>query len=124
MWVEVLEEGVVVKTIVATAEFAELQHPGAWRFAEHQGGTSVQQPAPVKVSRRQARQVLLIEGLLDQVEPAIQAIADPMQRQLALIEWQDSLEFERHRPLLVTLGAALGLDEAALDQLFITAATL
>lgn len=79
---------------------------------------------PHKVTRRQARQALLLAGLLEQVEPAIQSITDPMQRQLALIEWQDSLEFERHRPLLITLGAALGLDEAALDQLFITAATL
>jgi len=62
--------------------------------------------------------------LLDDVQPAIDAIPDPVQRRMAQIEWEDSLEFVRTRPLVIQIGAALGLDEAALDQLFITAASL
>ena len=79
---------------------------------------------PAKVTRRQARQALLLAGLLDDVQPAINAIPDPVQRGLAQIEWDDSQEFERNRPLLIQLGAALGLDSAALDQLFIAAHAL
>jgi hypothetical protein len=79
---------------------------------------------PAKVTRRQARQALLLAGLLDQVQPAINAIPDPQLRGMAQIEWDDSQEFERNRPLLIQLGAALGLDSAALDQLFIVAHAL
>lgn len=79
---------------------------------------------PVKVTRRQARQALALAGLLDSVQPAINAIADTMQRQLAQIEWDDSQEFERHRPLLIQLAQAIGLDDAALDAMFIQAGGL
>lgn len=84
-------------------------------------------PAPVvpdRVTRRQARQALLLAGLLDSVQPAIDAIPNPTQRGLAQIEWDDSQDFERQRPLVIGIGAALGLDAAALDALFIQAATL
>lgn len=76
---------------------------------------------PQVVSRRQARQALLLAGLLDSVPPAIAAIPDPVMRQMAQIEWDDSQEFQRMRPLLVQLGYAIGLDDAGLDALFTTA---
>ena len=86
------------------------------------GGEQLDEPrVPAKVTRRQARQALLLAGLLDKVQPAINAIPDPLQRQMAQIEWDDSLEFERQRPLLIQLGNALGLDDAALDAIFIQA---
>ncbi len=81
-------------------------------------------PVPFSVTRRQARQALLINGLIDNVEPLIAAIPDELQRRLAMIEWQDSQEFERNRPLLQLIGSALGLDSAGLDSLFIQAAAL
>ena len=76
---------------------------------------------PQKVTRRQGRQALLLAGKLDQVPLAIGAIEDETERRLAQIEWEDAQDFERHRPLVVEMGAALGLD---LDALFIQAATL
>lgn len=78
-------------------------------------------PVPKKVTRRQARQALLLRGYLDQVPVAIAAIPDVMQRRLAEIEWEDSQEFERHRPLVISIGTAMGMD---LDELFIFAGTL
>lgn len=81
-------------------------------------------PVPQTVTRRQARQALLMAELLDDVQPAIDAIPDPVQRRMAQIEWEDSLEFVRTRPLVIQIGAALGLDEAGLDQMFVTAAGL
>lgn len=79
---------------------------------------------PQTVTRRQARQALLLAGLLDNVQPAIDSIADPVQRSMAQIEWDDSQQFERERPLLITLATALGLGAEALDNLFIQAAQL
>jgi hypothetical protein len=79
---------------------------------------------PTTITRRQARQKLLLIGLLDDVEPAINAIPDATQRALAMIEWQDSQAFERHRPLVISIGAALGLDSVDLDTLFIEASAL
>lgn len=79
---------------------------------------------PASITRRQARQKLLLAGLLDSVEPMIEAIPDATARALALIEWQDSQVFERHRPLVISIGSALGLDSAELDTLFIEASAL
>lgn len=82
-------------------------------------------PVPRSVTRRQARQALLLKGLLDDVPIAIMNnLADPIQREMAMIEWEDSLEFERTRPLVVQIGNAIGLDAAEMDELFIFAATL
>lgn len=79
---------------------------------------------PAEVTRRQAKQALLLAGLLGSVQGAIDAIPDATQRSLAQIEWDDSQVFERDRPLLITLATALGLTSEQLDALFITAATL
>lgn len=79
---------------------------------------------PKSVTRRQAKQALLLAGLLGNVQPALDAIPDATQRGLMQLEWDESLEFERNRPSLLALAAGLGLDGAALDQLFITAAAL
>lgn len=79
---------------------------------------------PQQVSRRQARQALLLAGLLDQVPAKIALIADETKRGMAQIEWDDSQVFERHRPLLIEIGTAIGLDAAGLDKLFIEAGNL
>ncbi len=79
---------------------------------------------PASVTRRQAKQALLLNDLLGNVQPAIDAIPDPTQRAMIQIEWDDSQEFERNRPALIALGSALGLTSAQLDDLFIGAAQL
>lgn len=79
---------------------------------------------PFTVTRRQARQALLLAGLLDQVPDRIAEIPDPLARRMMMIEFEDSQSFERYRPATIQIGAVLGLDEAGLDQLFITAGKL
>lgn len=81
-------------------------------------------PVPSSVTRRQARQALLLAGLLSQVQPAIDAIPNAATRAMVAIEWADSLYFERDRPALIGLATALGMTSAQLDQLFITASKL
>lgn len=79
---------------------------------------------PEKVTRRQALQALFLDGKLDLVEPAIEANFTSPQKELALIEWRDSLDFYRDRPLVHAMGTLLGLTESDIDDLFVTANTL
>lgn len=79
--------------------------------------------APTEVSMRQARLALLGIGKLDQVASAIESL-DSAERDAARIEWEFSSTVLRDRPLVKMLGNALGLNDQALDQLFITAAEL
>ena len=72
---------------------------------------------------RQARIALLHAGKLAAVDAAIDALPEP-QRSVARIEWDYSSAVRRHQPLVQALGPALGLSEAAIDQLFVLAATL
>ena len=77
---------------------------------------------PASVTRRQGKQALLMAGLLSNVQPAIDAISDPIQRGLIQIEWDDSQIFERHRPSVIGLAAAIGLTTPKqVDALFIAA---
>jgi len=80
-------------------------------------------PVPQEVSMRQARLALLARGVLDQVDAAIDSLPSP-DREAARIEWDYSSVVARNSPLVVMMGAAMGLDDDALDDLFITAARL
>ncbi|GIK83069.1 MAG: hypothetical protein BroJett024_41740 [Alphaproteobacteria bacterium] len=73
---------------------------------------------PQVVSRFQARAALHLAGLLPQVEALM---ADPATDPLARLAWTDAQEFRRTSPTLLAMAAALELDDAALDQLFVTA---
>ena len=75
------------------------------------------------VTMRQARLALLQVGQLANVQPAIDALPEP-HRSAAAIEWEYSQEVERNRAFVLTLGQALGLTDAELDDLFTLAATL
>lgn len=122
--IDILDEADnVVATIVGSVEFAEEQYPGRWRISEDQPGAPVA-TVPQKVTARQAQQALILAGLYDAVQPAIDAIADPLQRKLAQVEWDKSNDFERQRPMLIQLGQAIGLDDAGMDALFIQAGAL
>ncbi len=96
-----------------------------WRLVS--GSWAAPPPAPPvipqSVTMRQARLALLNHGLLANVQPAINALPEP-QRTRAQIEWDYSNGLERGNSFVATLGVALGLDDAAIDSLFIEAAAL
>ena len=82
-------------------------------------------PVPQTVTRRQAKQQLAIAGMLDSVQPAIDAITDTAQRRLVQIYWDDSQELERNHPMLIALATgALGLTDEQIDDLFRAAVQL
>ena len=110
----------------------EVPPPVGEGFAHWDGGQwsllaqypAVPTPVPASVTRRQARQALVLAGKFDLVQAALDAIPDATQRKLMQIEWDDSQVFERNRPSLVALGTAIGLSSSQIDDLFRTAATL
>ena len=79
---------------------------------------------PEKVTRRQAKQQLLIAGLLSQVENIIYNIEDPLQKGLTDLYWKEANDFERNSPYVLAIGSALQLSASELDELFINAAKL
>jgi hypothetical protein len=88
-------------------------------------------PAPVvvhvpqSVTRRQALQALFLAGkTAADIETAISNALSSPQKDLALIEFRESLDFERSRPLVNALGPLLGLSHTDIDNLFITAGSL
>lgn len=85
---------------------------------------------PKQITRAQGILALLLtkvpgtdEPYLRRVDPAIVSIPDPMQREIALIEWKERPTFERESIMVNTIGALIGLDEDGLDELFILAGT-
>lgn len=80
---------------------------------------------PSAISARQIRLWLVAHGYtLAQVEQAIDGIPGQQQREMVRVEWEYAPEIVRTHPMLVPLAAALGLDEAAVNQAFREAAAL
>ena len=112
MTIQVMVDGIVRDA--TPEELAEIE-------ARAQDAT--QPTVPQEVSMRQARLALLGRGVLGQVDAAIDSLPSP-DSEAARIEWDYSSVVARNSPLVTMMGAALGLEAAALDELFITAARL
>ena len=78
---------------------------------------------PQEVTMRQARLALLENGLLANVQPAINSLPEP-DKTKAQIEWDYSNALQRSNPFVAVLGSALGLSSQDLDDLFIQASAL
>lgn len=71
-----------------------------------------------EISMRQARLILLQEGLLAQVETAINNIQDATQKAAAKIEWEYSQTVKINSPLVKTIAAVIGLTQEQVESLF------
>lgn len=78
---------------------------------------------PEAVTMRQARLALLGAGVLDAAEAAIAGMPG-VEGRAAQIEWEYATELRRDHPLVAGLGQGLGLDDAAIDALFMQAAQI
>ena len=78
---------------------------------------------PPEVTMRQARLALHAAGLLNNVATAINGLTEPAKTQ-AQIEWEYSNSLVRSNPFVATLGGALGLTSAQIDDLFIAASQI
>lgn len=80
-------------------------------------------PVPESVSARQIRLWLIRQGIsLAQVDAAIDAIPDPLQRESVRVEWDYAPYIERSHPMLPPIAQALGLSD--IDAAFREAATI
>lgn len=80
-------------------------------------------PVPQSVTMRQARLALHAAGLLSGVDAAIASMQEPA-KTAALIDWEYASVVERNAGLVPAMAAALGMSDADIDDLFVTAATL
>ena len=108
------------------AQFIEVadEVQAGWKLIE--GEWQAPEPVvyiPQEVTMRQARLALLENGLLSNVQPAINSLPEP-DKTKAQIEWEYSNALQRSNPFVSVLGAALGLSSQDLDDLFIQASTL
>ena len=94
---------------------------GAWTV--YTGDDMPRVDVPQEVTMRQARLSLHAAGKLTAVNAAIAALPDPP-KTAALIEWEYSSTVRRDSRFVALLGPALGLDSAALDDLFVAASKL
>jgi hypothetical protein len=76
------------------------------------------------ITKRQGRQQIIIMGLLDAVQTAINSITDPVQRALIQSYWDDSTEYRRTHQSMIDLAPAVGISDTELDQAFRDAALL
>lgn len=76
---------------------------------------------PSSITKRQARQELIVSGLIGAVEAAIDAIQDPTQKALMLSWWNDSQTYDRDNPELISMADSIGLTEEQLDEMFLSA---
>ena len=82
-------------------------------------------PVPDTVSARQIRLWLVRQGIaMTTIDAAIGSIVDEITRETVRVEWEYAPVIERRHPWLIPLAAALGLNEAAVDQAFREAAGL
>lgn len=96
---------------------------------------------PSSVTRYQAMAALMQAGYLAEIDAYIAALpivavdkdADPVdyeaiqkntENQLIKLAWKEALTFDRKSPMTVAIGAAAGLTDAQIDDLFVFAATI
>lgn len=106
--------------IIATGD-APVGIGWAWDGAQFTAPPPEPPPAPAEVTMAQARLALIEANLLDNVQAAINAITPAKKRKRAQAEWDYRATVHRTHGLVVELAPALGLDDAALDALFILA---
>jgi len=124
-----VENGAVINISVVTAlSDGDIDGTGAAIGDLYIDGAFVRPPAPPppipqSVSMRQARLALLGAGLLDAVDAAIAGMTGTEGR-AAQIEWEYASEVVRTSALVAGMGAALGMTDEQLDDLFLQASTL
>lgn len=113
LWRAVQDASTIERFGFALADFADVPAPLLPVY------TPPPSKVPTSLSMRQARLALLGAGLLDTVQAGVATMP-----QAAQIEWEFAATVDRSSPLVAALSGALGLDDAALDVLFIAAAGL
>jgi hypothetical protein len=80
---------------------------------------------PNSCTPRQLRLALIQSGIsLSAVQGFIDGIADPIQKEIAIVEWEYALEIVKEHPLVQAIAVNLNLSEQQVDNIFTLAVTL
>lgn len=79
-------------------------------------------PVPTQVTMRQARLALFELGHSSAIDTAISALSEPT-KTIATIEYTFGAVVYRYNGFVAQIGAAIGLTEAQIDQIFVLADT-
>ena len=96
-----------------------------WHETFHADGTVEREfggyePVPAEIQMWQARAILFRSGLLGMVEQAVKAAANPEIE----IAWEYAPNVVRQSAFVSAMAAAINLDNAAIDNLFIEGAKI
>lgn len=112
-----------IATLKAGIELTALKH--RQDLLEARQGTTPEKDGVLRASNKQVRKWLTGAGITEeQVASLISSIEDPAQQKAALIDWEYETVFRRDNPIVIAIGAGLGLTEAQLDLAFIEAAKI
>lgn len=80
---------------------------------------------PLEVTNAQAREALIRSGIaIASVDSALSSIQDPVQRDIAVTQWEYRSTIRRDAELVASMSQAMGLTTEQVDDLFRLAATL
>jgi len=104
---------------------------GVWRqtwasrpFTQAELNAQYQASIPRAVTKRQAKEALIRNGLYQAALDALEGIVDPTEKAIAQNYWSESQEFQRANPVLTQMATAIGMTDADLDDLFLQASKL
>ena len=133
MRAHVIENGVVANTIeVESLDFmpglinGEVGSIGwLWDGTALTPPPTMPVPVPSEVSNAQAREALIRSGIsIASVNAALAAIPDPVEREVAVTQWEYRATIRRDAELVTSMAGAMNLTPAQVDDLFRLAATL
>ena len=90
----------------------------------HLNPSPAPKPVPKTVSRAQGKAALISANIWGNVLAFVESIEDPTQKALAEVALNDTTEWRRDSPFLAAAAAAIGIDDAELDDLFLTASEI
>lgn len=117
-----------IEELMQDPDFAALPQSAKCSVVKNCGGESQEldlyTQVPMSVTPRQIRTALVLSGIsLSSIENIIQSLPSP-DKDIALIAWEYSVEFQRNNPLINQLAPLLGLSNKQIDDIFILASTL
>lgn len=129
----IVENGIVINTAVAVEPIAEnwVADPSdAVAPGDTWDGTQFVRPVmpepepvvPESVTRAQGKAALIQADLMPGVLAFVSSIADPKDRALAEVTMNDTDVWRRDNAFLTNAAHSLGLSDAQIDELFVTAA--
>lgn len=118
---ELVQTGWSLTDTTATPTFVVMERP----FVGSNSSTVAFTPpitniVPQTISLWSFRTMLLLRGLIDQVQSLIDNLPEP-EKSVANIQWEYGNYIDRNHPLINQLGTQLGLTSEQIDNIFIEA---